>query len=187
MRTLLVVIALVIVGLFLAKPAQAQQCCPPGYSTSIWVCPIGTNTDTNCCLRRGLFNYDVKPKVACQDVPASAYLTDVCNYASDPGKCMDCLENQGGAWTAIGCVPTEPAGLLTLLLTFGMGIAGGIAFLLILLGGFQMMTSVGNPEQLNAGRELISSAITGLILIIFSVFLLKLIGYDILRIPGFGS
>ncbi len=67
-----------------------------------------------------------------------------------------------------------------------VGIAGGIAFLLILFGGFQILTSAGNPEQLNAGRELISSAVAGLLLIIFSIFLLRLIGYNILGIPGFG-
>lgn len=67
-----------------------------------------------------------------------------------------------------------------------MGIAGGIAFLLILFGGFQIITSAGNPEQLNAGKELISSAIAGLLLIIFSILLLKIIGFNILGIPDFG-
>jgi Co/Zn/Cd efflux system component len=66
-----------------------------------------------------------------------------------------------------------------------MGLAGGIAFLLILFGGFQIMVSAGNPEQMNAGKEMVTSAIAGLLLIIFSVFLLRLIGYNILRIPGF--
>lgn len=90
-----------------------------------------------------------------------------------------------GAWTAIGCIPTTTSGFISTILTFGMGIAGGIAFLLILLGAFQIMTSTGNPEQLNEGRELVSSAITGLLLIIFSVFILKVIGINILGIPGF--
>lgn len=87
--------------------------------------------------------------------------------------------------TAIGCIPTDPSLFIGKFLGLGIGIAGGIAFLLILFGGFQILTSAGNPEQLNAGRELVGSAVTGLLLIIFSVFLLRLIGYDILRIPGF--
>lgn len=88
--------------------------------------------------------------------------------------------------TAIGCIPTDPAALFTKFFQFGIGIAGGIAFLLILFGGFQILTSAGNPEQMNEGKELVTSAIAGLLLIIFSVFLLRVIGVTILGIPGFG-
>ena len=88
--------------------------------------------------------------------------------------------------TAIGCIPTDPSAFIGKFLSLGIGMAGGIAFLLILFGGFQIMTSTGNPEQLNEGRELVGSAVTGLLLIIFSLFLLRLIGYNILGIPGFG-
>ncbi|MBI5619562.1 hypothetical protein HY950_01250 [Candidatus Gottesmanbacteria bacterium] len=93
----------------------------------------------------------------------------------------------GGAInTAIGCIPTEPGALFGKFFSFGIGIAGGIAFLLILFGGFQILVSAGNPEQLAAGKELVSSAIAGLLLVIFSVFLLRVIGVDILGIPKFG-
>jgi hypothetical protein len=114
-------------------------------------------------------------------------LSKICDYAgTGQGKtdCTDCASNNG-VWTALGCIPTTPQAVFTTTFTFGIGIAGGIAFLLILFGGFQVLTSAGNPEQLNAGQELISSAVAGLLLIIFSIFLLRLIGYDILRIPGF--
>ena len=90
------------------------------------------------------------------------------------------------SWTAFGCIQTDPQQFIGEILRIGIGVGGGIAFLLILFGGFQIMTSAGNPEQLTAGREVIGSAITGLLLIIFSIFLLRLIGYNILEIPGFG-
>lgn len=92
---------------------------------------------------------------------------------------------KGGAWTAIGCIETTHELFIKKFITFGAGLAGGIAFLLILFGGFQVMTSTGNPERLNAGKELVVSAIAGLLLVIFSIFLLKIIGYNILGIPGF--
>ncbi len=88
--------------------------------------------------------------------------------------------------TALGCIVVEGTDFVTTLLNFGIGIAGGIAMLLIIFGGFQILTSAGNPERLNAGKELISSAITGLLMIVFSTFLLKVIGVNILCIPGFG-
>lgn len=96
-----------------------------------------------------------------------------------------CADNKS-ANTAIGCIPTDPQGFISKFLGFGVGIGGGIAFLLILFGGLQILTSAGNPEKMNAGRELVSAAISGLLLIIFSVFLLRLIGYNILGLPGFG-
>jgi hypothetical protein len=110
---------------------------------------------------------------------------EVCAYANNNASCVSCFQS-GGSWTAIGCIPTSPAGFIVKFLSLGIGLAGGVAFLLILFGGFQMMTSAGNPEQINAGKELIGSAIAGLILIIFSLFILRFIGYNVLGIPGFG-
>jgi hypothetical protein len=103
-----------------------------------------------------------------------------CMGGSDDGS-----GGPGSTWTAIGCIKTDPSDLLGTIIGLGMGVAGGIAFLLILFGGLQIMTSAGNPEQLNAGRELVSSAITGLLLIIFSIFLLQFIGVNVIGIPGF--
>ena len=111
----------------------------------------------------------------------------ICKYAEPSGDCLKCVNDQLGIWTAIGCIPATQGGLFGKVFTLGLGMAGGIAFLLILFGGFQILASAGNPEKLNEGRELVSSAVAGLLLIIFSVFLLRLVGYDMLRIPGFGA
>lgn len=111
----------------------------------------------------------------------------ICKYAGSGQDACDSCVSQQGIWTAIGCIPATQSGLFEKVFSLGLGIAGGIAFLLILFGGFQILMSAGNPEQLNEGKELVSSAVAGLLLIIFSVFLLRLVGYDILRIPGFGG
>jgi len=118
----------------------------------------------------------------------NAQMLKVCDFAGDKkSKCEACFEKDPPeAWTAIGCIPTDPQAFLTKFLNLGIGLAGGIAFLLILFGGLSIMTSSGNPEKLAAGKELVGSAIAGLLLIIFSLFLLQLIGYNILGIPGFG-
>ncbi len=87
--------------------------------------------------------------------------------------------------TAIGCIHTNPAALVKDVLTFAVGIGGGLAFLMMLLGAFQMITSAGNPETLQAGKERFTSAIIGLLFIIFTVLLLQIIGVGILAIPGF--
>jgi len=90
--------------------------------------------------------------------------------------------------TAIGCIPilSTKEAFLSFVLKWAVGIGGGIAFLLIIYAGFMIMTSAGNPERLKAGQELLTSAISGLILLIFSVVILKIIGVDILGLDNFG-
>ena len=99
--------------------------------------------------------------------------------------CKDCI-GQGKIWTAIGCLSPDFGSFVSQqLLGFGVGIAGGIAFLYFLYGAFLFLTSQGNPEQIAHAREIIMSALLGLLLIIFSVFLLRVISVDILKLPGF--
>ena len=87
--------------------------------------------------------------------------------------------------TAIGCIPISNTGdFVGFILGWGIGVGGGIALLLIIYAGFMIMTSTGNPERVQAGQELLTSALAGVIMLVFSVFILRLIGVDILRIPG---
>lgn len=104
------------------------------------------------------------------------------------GACKSCFDG-GGAWTAIGCFGAggTPNDFVASFIRIGTGLGGGVAFLLILFSGFQRITSAGNPEKLHEAKDLMTAAISGLLLIIFSVFLLRLVGVDILQLPGFSS
>lgn len=119
--------------------------------------------------------------------PEYANLKGVCEQLSDPykedcGKCM----TQGKIWSAIGCLPTDVSGLVgDFIFKIGIGIAGGISFLYFLYGCFLIITSSGNPEKIEEAKQIIVSALSGLLLIIFSVFILQVIGVSILRLPGF--
>lgn len=90
-----------------------------------------------------------------------------------------------GVLTAIGCIPTNPIALIQGILKVSLAAAGGIALLLTSFGAIQMITSHGDPQALKKGQDQFSSAIIGLLFIIFSVLLLRIIGVDILNIPGF--
>ena len=97
-------------------------------------------------------------------------------------------QDTDGVNTAIGCIPVNDISTFAAwLLERLIFVASGIAFLLLVLGAIQILTSSGSPDRVKAGGELITSAISGLLLIILSVFLLKLIGVDILHIPGFSG
>lgn len=95
-----------------------------------------------------------------------------------------CDDEQGkGINTAIGCIPVEdPNDIAAFFLRWGLGIAGGIAILLIITASFIIMTASGDPKKTQGGKELLTAAISGLVLIIFSVFILQLIGVTILDI-----
>ena len=73
----------------------------------------------------------------------------VCDFAG-PDKqsvCNSCMGSGTGTWTAFGCISTDPSQFVGQILRIGIGLGGGIAFLLILFGGFQILTSAGNPNN----------------------------------------
>lgn len=85
--------------------------------------------------------------------------------------------------TALGDISTSPAGFIQKIFAVLLSISGGIALLLIIKSGYQIMTSQGKPEALQQAREQLIAAIVGLIFLIFSLVILQAIGVDILKIP----
>jgi len=98
------------------------------------------------------------------------------------GILVDCPSGGQGIQTAIGCVPTQGStdAFMVFMIQWGLGIGGGVAFLLIIYSGFMIITSEGNPQRLSAGKELLTAAVSGLVLLIFSAFILRIVGRDIL-------
>ena len=93
--------------------------------------------------------------------------------------------NPNRLYTAIGCIPISGGDeFMGFILGWAIGIAGGTALLLIAFAGVQIMTAAGNPQKVQAGKELLTAAITGFLFVLFSVYLLEFIGINILRIPG---
>lgn len=109
---------------------------------------------------------------------------DLCRQAGDlEDDCLTCAD--GEIWTALGCIPTSADGIVQSLFRIGLGIAGGAALLFILFGAFTISVSTGDPESVQKGRDMVTSAIIGLLFIIFSTVILQWIGVSILAIPGF--
>ena len=99
---------------------------------------------------------------------------------------VSCTTTDGniGVDTALGCVPVEMDKFVTWLLPYIFGIGGGIAFILMVYGFIMMTTSNGDPKAVQGAKETITSAVVGLLICIFAIFLLRLIAVDILKIPG---
>ncbi len=100
--------------------------------------------------------------------------------------CVDCFGSDG-VWTAVGCIPSNPESVIKTIITIGLAAGGGIVLIMILVGSFMLSVSQGDPNKTKEAKEIITSAIIGLLFVIFSVTILQFIGVSILHIPGFGG
>lgn len=123
---------------------------------------------------------DPEPFELCKQLPADSPARAECE------RCRDNADGSG-VWTAVGCINAEPGPVVATLVRIGLSLGGGIAILMILSAGFMFTTSQGDPNKTKEAKELMQSAVIGLLFIIFSVTILQFIGVTILQIPGFGG
>ena len=68
-----------------------------------------------------------------------------------------------------------------------LGVAGAIAVLFVVIGGFLYMTSAGNEEQAQKGRKDITNALIGIIIIILSYIIVSVIVNLVSGVGFFGG
>jgi len=90
-----------------------------------------------------------------------------------------------GVNTALGCLPYQTDNFVATFLGFLAGVVGLIALFVMLTATVVIMTGGANPEQVKKGKELFTAGITGLLFIIFSVVILRIVAGDIIKLPGF--
>jgi len=91
-----------------------------------------------------------------------------------------------GINTAIGCIPIgNREAFLAWILSWAIGISGGIAILFAARAGFYILTPAGNPDKIAAGKELIEASIAGILFLVLSTLILKIIGVNLFNLPGF--
>lgn len=93
----------------------------------------------------------------------------------------------GEKLTEIGCLPTDPIAFIARFYGVGLSLIGGVSMLFIIIGGYVILTSRGNHEQLNVGKGYIFYAIIGLLLAIFGFVFIQIIVVDLFHIPGFSA
>jgi hypothetical protein len=89
------------------------------------------------------------------------------------------------AITEVGCLPTDPVAFVSSFYGIGLSLVGGVALIFIIIGAYVILTSRGNPTQVNVGKSYIFYAILGLLLAIFGYIFIEVFLVDILHIPGF--
>ncbi len=116
-----------------------------------------------------------------QDLSTLALPRAANQFTTYEGGCDTAAGPQTGIQTAIGCVPVGNVTLMTAFaLRWALGIASGVGFLMIILAGYRYMTSKGDPNQVKSAKDLATAAVYGLLMIIFSIFILRIIGVNIL-------
>lgn len=171
------------------------------YTLQVRMRRVGVNYDIPGC-KRSIEIKEVCQNNQCNTNPTSVDTSEdleiistfeLCSQISNDalrGKCEECaggVDGRAGVWTAVGCIEREPQSIVRRVIEIGLGAGGGICLLMCLAGGFMLTTSQGDPKQVNEAKEMITSAIVGLLFIIFSVFILQFIGVTIFHIPGFGG
>jgi len=75
--------------------------------------------------------------------------------------------------------------LVNSIVQIALPLAGVAAVILLILAGYKMISSQGNPEKLNDAREVATNAIIGLVFILLSVGILVLVA-SVFEIEGIG-
>jgi Na+-driven multidrug efflux pump len=87
--------------------------------------------------------------------------------------------------TDFGCLPNNPVGFVAQFYGWGLGLIGLVGLLFLIIGGYYILMSRGNPETLQKGRSYILYAIIGILLAVFGFVFISVIAGNILKIPGF--
>jgi len=65
--------------------------------------------------------------------------------------------------------------LITFIIEILLYIAGGIAVVFVIIGGYQYLTSGGNEEQAEKGRKTVTNAIIGVVIVVLSWVVINVI------------
>lgn len=87
--------------------------------------------------------------------------------------------------TDFGCIPHDPLQFASSIYGIGLSLIGGVALLSIIYGAFLVLTSGGDPNRLQNGKSYIVYALIGLALAVLGFAFYRIIGTNIIKIPGF--
>lgn len=87
----------------------------------------------------------------------------------------DCIQgtNTGDKVATLGCIPVLFQNIVNGALLF----VGLVTIVLIVFSGYKFITSQGDAKQIEGARNTLTYAIIGLVIILFSFFIINVIGY----------
>lgn len=144
---------------------------------------VDNETDTSCDGKSKVKDDEIPPPPVAPPCPNEENFSGNRNPSPSPGE-VYCPKFHTALF---GDIATDPASFIGAIMGAILSLAGGIAVLIIIWAGYKMAMSRGNPEKIEEAKEQLTSAIIGLLFIIFSLVILEIIGVDILRLPCFNE
>jgi hypothetical protein len=87
--------------------------------------------------------------------------------------------------TDFGCLPNDPVGFVQTFYGWGIGMLSFVAILFMIIGGYFIMASRGDPEKVAKGKSFIYYSIAGILLAILGFVFIEIVAGQILKIPRF--
>lgn len=72
---------------------------------------------------------------------------------------------------------STPRGIISRMFVFGFPLAGFILFIMIIWGGFETLSGAANKKSLDAGRERITAAVFGFLMLFASYWIIQIIEF----------
>lgn len=70
---------------------------------------------------------------------------------------------------------STPGGILSRVITFAFPLAGLILFVMLFWGGFEMLSGAATKKSMDAGKQRVTAAVVGFILLFVSYWLVRLL------------
>lgn len=153
-------------------------------------CVVGVEINSASGCICGYSNTTKSPKkmeTLCRQYIVGSTISD----RSALNNCLRCTQKGNGNeffWSAFGCMPLDIKSFINnYVYIYGIGLAGTIMFLCILLNAYRIQFSQGKPETVKKAVDSLKSCLFGLLVILGAVLIVRIIGIDIIQIPGLGS
>lgn len=113
-----------------------------------------------------------------QERPRGMFTGDPLSKFTEEGVTNDLLQ-QANPLNITGSAQEQPlstpGGIISRVLLFAFPIAGLILFVMILWGGFEMLLGASDKKSLDAGRQRITAAVIGFLLLFVSFWIIRVV------------
>lgn len=180
----------IIIALFFFNPKQIRaqaRCCPSShpYIAPHAECPFGALHNLDCCTD---VDDSTVPSVDCASLispqptglpqPTPGQMNPTDPLTVDKLKSINPLiVFQGNQDLINDSGSLSVSGLINRTLSFIFPLAGLLLFLMLVWGGFEMLTGAASKKNMDAGKERITAAILGFILLFASYWIVQIVEY----------